>query len=227
MDDKKTVQIIDRHPLFRAGLKGVIESENEYRIVNESANARQALNMADQLHPDVIILDLILPDMDGIKLTAELSEISGASQIMVVSIHSKINYVVKSIQAGAKGYILKESGTDCLMDCLRRISTGKQFIDPSLSESLCELFMFINSPLVDNTQTQLTGREQEILQLVAENYTSKDIGKKLCISSKTVETHRYNLMKKLGLKNKVELIQYAINMGIVDMEVWKQGCRTG
>ncbi|QTA83866.1 Two component system response regulator, LuxR-type binding domain-containing [Desulfonema limicola] len=87
--------------------------------------------------------------------------------------------------------------------------------------------MFINSPLVDNTQTQLTGREQEILHLVAENFTSKDIGKKLCISPKTVETHRYNLMKKLGLKNKVELIQYAINMGIVDMEVWKQGCRTG
>lgn len=227
MDYKKTVQIIDRHPLFRVGLKGVIESESEYRIVNESATARQGLNMADQLHPDVIILDLMLPDMDGIKLTTELSEISGSSNIMVVSIHSKINYVVKSIQAGARGYILKESGTDCLMDCLRRITTGKQFIDPSLSESLCELFMFINSPLVDNTQTQLTGREQEILHLVAENFTSKDIGKKLCISPKTVETHRYNLMKKLGLKNKVELIQYAINMGIVDMNIWKQGCRTG
>jgi DNA-binding NarL/FixJ family response regulator len=227
MEHKKTVQIIDRHPVFRAGLKGIIESESDYKIVGESATARQGLDMADRLRPHVIILDLMLPDMDGIRLTRELSGVSEHSRIMIVSIRSEINYVVRSIQAGASGYILKESGTECLTDCLRRITTGKQFIDPSLSESLCELFMFINSPLTDNNQTQLTAREQEIMQMVAENLSSKDIAEKLCISPKTVETHRYNMMKKLGLKNKVALIQYAVNIGIVDPDIWKQGCGSG
>jgi len=194
-----------------------------YTIIGEAGTGRQGLAKAKQFSPDIGIVDLGLPDTDGIQLTADLMSEVKNTRIMIVGVQSKINLVVKAMQAGAMGYVLKESGSDCILNCLKMIISGKQYIDPSLSENVLELLIHANPLKNDRYQNQLTTREQEILQLIAENFSSKEIGDKLNISHRTVDRHRYNFMKKLGLKNRLEIVQFAANAGFVDLDIWKNG----
>jgi len=194
-----------------------------YTIIGEAGTGRQGLAKAKQFSPDIGIVDLGLPDTDGIQLTADLMSEVKNTRIMIVGVQSKINLVVKAMQAGAMGYVLKESGSDCILNCLKMIISGKQYIDPSLSENVLELLIDSKPRTNTRDQNQLTNREREILQLIAENFSSKEIGDKLNISHRTVDRHRYNFMKKLGLKNRLEIVQFAANAGIVDLDIWKNG----
>lgn len=215
--------MVDDHPVFRTGLKGVIERGGNYKVVGETGTAKEALRLIRQFEPDIAVVDLTLKGANGIALTAEIVRSFENTQVMIISVHNNVDMVVNSIKAGAKGYVLKESDSDCILKCLKVVSEGKQFIDNSLSQRFCDWFTNLEAPIHEVTYTNLTKREQEILRLIAENHTSKEIAEKLGISPKTAETHRYNLMKKLGLKNKIALAQYAASVGIIDINQWVNG----
>lgn len=230
MKTKKTVLLIDDHPVLRTGLRSTIEDDGSYEVVGEAGTASQGFIMAQNLRPDVAIVDLSLPDKNGVELTKDIIRSVKNTNIMIVSVHSKIDYVIKSVKAGAIGYVIKESASECIIQCLKRVSQGKQFIDHSLSEQLCEFMTSIDIP-VNDTDTDnygtLTVREQEVLRLVAEGHQPKTIAEKLCISQKTVGTHRNNIMKKIGVNTTADIIKYAANLGIIDLDQWREGFALG
>ncbi|QTA78518.1 Two component system response regulator, LuxR domain-containing [Desulfonema limicola] len=230
MKTKKTVLLIDDHPVLRAGIKTTIEDEGSFEVVGEAGTASQGLMLAQKLCPDVAIVDLTLPDKNGIQLTKDIINSVQNTNIMILSVHSKIDYVIKSVKAGAKGYVIKESASECIIKCLKHISQGRQFIDHSLSDQLCELMNGIEIPVNDTDSDRygtLTGREQEVLRLFAEGHQPKIIAEKLCISLKTVATHKNNIMKKIGVNTVTDMIKYAANIGIIDFDQWKEGLVLG
>ena len=226
--DQKTVVLIDDHPIYRSGLKSVVESNGAFKVLGEADNARKGLAIVKKKEPDIAIVDLSLPDRNGIILTQDILALTCKTRVMVVSAHSKINYVIKSIQAGALGYIIKESGAEAIIKCLECVSQGKKYIDHSLSEKLCEWFVFMNEPVTEeltgaDKYGELSKREQEIFRLIAEGFDLNEISDKLCVSYKTVTTHRTSIMRKLGLSTPKEIVQYATDVGIVDLDQLPDG----
>jgi DNA-binding NarL/FixJ family response regulator len=173
----------------------------------------------------MIIVDISLPDRSGIQLTREIRTLFSATRILIVSMHSKIDYIAEAFQAGASGYVVKESASERLLQGLESVSRGDYFLDSSVSHAVVENLM--NSPLkeakiTDADYDTLTPREQEIMRLLAEGLSSKKVAEKLFISPKTVENHRSNIMNKLGLHNTIELIRYAAKLGLIDVDLWKE-----
>lgn len=230
MKTKKTVLLVDDHPVLRAGLKTTIENEGSFEVVGEAGTASKGLMLAQKLCPDLAIVDLSLPDKNGIELTKNIISSVKNINIMMLSVHSQIDYVINSVKAGVKGYVIKESASECIIKCLEHISQGKQFIDHSLSDQLCELMNNTETPVNDtetNSYGTLTAREQEVLRLFAEGHQPKVIAEKLSISMKTVATHKNNIMKKIGLSSVADMMKYAANIGIIDFDQWKEGPMLG
>lgn len=225
MSPKKTVLIVDDHPLFREGLKAMISSETKYQIVGEAGNGREGLRMARELKPDLVLTDISLPDQSGIQLIEEISRILPEGKILVISMHNKIHYIVDALKAGAKGYLVKESAAERLLDSLRYVSEGRYFLDSTLASKVAEMLLHVSkgkTKISDNGYDSLTQREQEVMRLVAEGLTSKEVAEKLYVSPKTVENHRTNIMQKLGLHSRMELVRYAARLGLIDVDLWKE-----
>jgi DNA-binding NarL/FixJ family response regulator len=225
MSEKKSILIVDDHPLFREGLKAIIERDSRFEVVGEAGNGREGLQMMKKLTPDIVIVDISLPDRSGIHLTKEIRTLLSATRILIVSMHSKIDYIAEAFQAGATGYVVKESASERLLQGLESVAKGDYFLDSSVSHAVVENLM--NSPLKDAKITDadydtLTPREQEVMRFLAEGLSSKKVAEKLFISPKTVENHRSNIMNKLGLHNTIELIRYAAKLGLIDVDLWKE-----
>ncbi|MFO8082698.1 MAG: response regulator transcription factor [Desulfobacterales bacterium] len=225
MSEKKSILIVDDHPLFREGLKAIIERGSRFEVVGEAGNGRDGLQMAKTLKPDMIIVDISLPDRSGIQLTREIRTLFSRTRILIVSMHSKIDYIAEAFQAGATGYVVKESASERLLQGLESVVRGDYFLDSSVSHAVVENLM--KSPLkeakiTDADYDTLTPREQEVMRFLAEGFSSKKVAEKLCISPKTVENHRSNIMNKLGLHNTIELIRYAAKLGLIDVDLWKE-----
>jgi len=172
-----------------------------------------------------MLLDLVLPDKSGLELSREIRSISPPTRIMIVSMHSKVDYIVKAFQAGATGYMTKESATERLLQGIESVLNGEYFMDGAVSHSVVE--KLIQTPekeikITDAGYETLTQREQEIMVLLAEGYSAKEAAAKLFISPKTVENHRSNIMNKLGLHSSMELVRYAARLGLVDVDLWKE-----
>ncbi|MCG6905966.1 MAG: response regulator transcription factor [Desulfobacteraceae bacterium] len=224
MDPKTTVLIIDDHPLFREGLKAIIGREPRYRLVGETDTARAGIHLATELRPDVIIVDVSLPDKNGIELTRDLAKLLPESRVLIISMHSKITYIATAFQAGARGYLVKESASDGLLKGLAAVARGELFLDSSLSSQVVEnlLQISVTSPApAASPHPRLTPREQEVMRLLAEGFTTREIAKRLFISPKTVENHRANIMKKLDLRTTIDLVRQAARLGLIDVELWK------
>jgi DNA-binding NarL/FixJ family response regulator len=222
---KKTILIVDDHCLFREGLRAIIERSPDYEVLGEAGNGREALRLAQKLKPDVTLLDMSLPDQSGIELTREILRCSSNTRVMIVSMHSKIDYIVGAFRAGAVGYVIKESAADRLLQGLRSILKGDYFMDTSVSQKVVKKLVGIQAnekKFIDASYDNLTPREQEIMVMVAEGFSTNEISERLFISPKTVENHRSSIMRKLNLHSTIELVRYAAKLGLIDVDLWKK-----
>ena len=225
MAPKKTILIIDDHPLYREGLKSIIGRDDRFEVIGEAGNGREGLQIARKLKPDLVVVDISLPDTSGIQLTRDIRSLLSEARIIIVSMHSKIDYIAEAFQAGATGYVVKESASDRLIQGLESVASGEYFLDSSISHQVVEnllKFPIKEAKITNADYASLTRREQEVMRLLAEGFSAKEIAVKLFISPKTVENHRSNIMNKLGLHSTMELVRYAARLGLIDVDLWKQ-----
>ncbi len=225
MKEKRQVLIVDDHPLFREGIKTIISQNGRFEVVDEAGTGREGFEKASQLKPDVVLLDISLPDETGMEVARKIRHHLPHTRIMILSMHSKIDYIVEAFQSGATGYVVKESAAERLAEALDAVASGEYFLDSSISHEVIAKLM--NSPVKeakvsDAGYGKLTAREQEIMRMLAEGASKGDIAEQLCISIKTVENHRANIMRKLDIHSAMELVRYAARLGLIDVDLWKE-----
>ena len=211
------VLLADDHAVLRAGLKMLLESQPDMIIVGEAGDGVNALRLVSTLRPDVLLLDISMPDMDGLEVLKAARREIPACRILLLTMHEEEAILRKGLQAGASGYVLKKAAESELITAIRAVSRGEAFVDPSLTRRMIDGYLGQDKTSSHQqnqvTQENLTEREIEILQLVAEGFTNKDIAEKLVISVKTVETHKAHIAEKLGGKSRVEWMRYVRQKG--------------
>jgi DNA-binding NarL/FixJ family response regulator len=213
---KIRVLVADDHNLIRAGLRLVISQESDFVVVGEAENGRQAMEKARELKPDVVVMDIGMPDLNGIEACRQILESLPDTQVVMLSMHSDEGYVLRALKAGARAYLLKDSAEADLARAIRAAASGKSFFSPAVAKLLLDDYMRkLERTGAEDSYELLTPREREILQLVAEGKSSKDVANLLKLSVYTVETHRANILQKLNLKSVAELILYAVRKGII------------
>jgi DNA-binding NarL/FixJ family response regulator len=192
--------------------------ESDFNVVAEAGNGLEALQLVEQLRPNVLVLDLMMPGLNGLEVTRQLSKHSPKTSIVILSMYANEAYVLEALANGASAYVLKDSNSADLVHAVREVAAGRRYLSPPLSDRAIEVYQAkAKAATLDRYET-LTTREREVLQLIAEGHTNTDIASKLGISARTVETHRSNLMHKLVLHTQADVIRYALRRGIIPME---------
>jgi DNA-binding NarL/FixJ family response regulator len=212
------VLLADDHPIVRQGLRHLLEAESSLIIVGEASDGLQAVELAEKFKPRVLILDLMMPGLNGLEVLKRVKERSPSTCSIILSMQSADVYVVDALKAGALGYVLKETGPSELVNAVQQVIAGKRYLSPRLSERLIDVLLQRKEESTLNPYETLTNREREILQMAAEGMTTSAIAKRLSISPRTAELHRGRMMKKLGLNNQTELVRYALKKGILPLD---------
>lgn len=207
--------LVDDHAVVRSGLRMLLENERDVEIIGEAATASEALEAARRLKPNVILMDIGLPDMSGIDATREIKKNLPDVSIVALTIHEDEEYFFKMLEAGASGYVPKRAAPEELLTAIRAAATGQVYLYPSLAKLLVRDYLSGGRPDDDQTASELTNREQEVLTYLAEGASNEAIAAALVISPKTVARHRENIMRKLNLHSRSELVRYAIRKGII------------
>ncbi len=206
--------IADDHTIFRSGLKLLLGSSLDFEVIGEADNGVRAVELTGELQPDVVLIDIGMPELNGIEATRQIKARHPATNVLILTMHRSDEYFFKALDAGASGYILKGAETSELINALRAVARDEIFLYPSVARRLVEKY-FEKAPGEASGLSKLTPREQEILQLLAEGYSNQEIADKLVISPSTVHTHRTNLMEKLNLSKRFELVRYARKHGFL------------
>lgn len=210
------ILLADDHNVMRRGLRLLLETQPEFLVVGEAADGHAAVEQAKAANPDVVVLDIAMPHLNGADAAQRIVEALPNTAIVILSMHSDEGYVLRALKAGAKGYLVKDSAEGDLIEAIKAVSEGKAFFSPEISKMLAEDYVRdIRARGVEDSYGLLTAREREVLQLLAEGKSNKDIASMLNLSLFTVETHRRNLQEKLNLHSLAELILYAVRKGLI------------
>ncbi len=219
MRDKKRVVIAEDHKILREGLRSLLSTSDELDVVGEAGDGMSAIRVIKQLDPDLVLLDLNMPKMNGIAVIKEIKQSCPQTRILALTMYRKEEYILEVFKSGGDGYCLKSSGHEDLMMAIRAVLSGKQYVSPEISGMVLEGYLESRKTVKEKSSFELlTQREKEVLKLVGEGYQNKEIADYLCISPKTVEKHRGNIMQKLDLHSASALTAYAIEKGLVVTE---------
>jgi DNA-binding NarL/FixJ family response regulator len=213
-----TILLADDHPIVRQGLRHLLEGELDLKIVGEASDGLQAVQLTEKFKPNVLIVDMMMPGLNGLEVLRQVRDRSPSTCSIVLSMQSADVYVVEALKSGALGFVLKETGPSELVNAVQQVISGKRYLSPRLSERLIDVLLQTSDELTLDPYETLTNREREILQMAAEGITTAAIAKRLSISPRTAELHRGRMMGKLGLNNQTELIRYALKRGILPMD---------
>jgi two-component system, NarL family, response regulator NreC len=214
----KPIRIVlaDDHTVMRSGLRLLLEREPAFSVVGEAADGRAAVQMVEQLAPDVVVMDIAMPNLNGIEAAARIAEAHPRTAVVILSMHSDESYILRALKAGARSYLLKDSAESDLISAVKNVSEGRTFFSPAIGNLLVEEYIReIRERGVEDSYELLTPRERELLQLMAEGKTTKEIAAELGLSPYTVDTHRGNVMRKLNVNGLAELILYAVRKGVI------------
>lgn len=213
MSNKKTrVLLADDHTVVRHGFRRILDAQDDLEVVGEAANGREAVDSARGLQPDIVVMDVTMPELNGIEATRRIGEAAPRARVLALSMHKDAVYVREILRAGAKGYLLKDSSEADLLTALRAVARGEAFLSPAISDAVLDDYR----KHVTNPLDLLTSREREVLQWIAEGKTNKEIAQALSLSVYTVEAHRGRIMEKLNLHSTGELVRFAVRHGVID-----------
>jgi two-component system response regulator NreC len=213
---KIRILIADDHGVVRTGLRLQLEQNTMFEVVGEATEGREAVRMADELHPDIVIMDIAMPNLNGIQATAQLTKKNPQIGVIILSMYSDETYLTRTLAAGAKGYLLKENADMDLHNAVQAVAQGKPFFSPAIANTLLEDYMReLQQRGLQDSYDLLTDREKEILQLLAEGRSNKEVAATLNLSTNTVETHRTRIMQKLDLHSAAEIVLYAVRKRII------------
>lgn len=219
VSNKIRLLMVDDHEIVRAGLRMLLQTQPDIEIVAEASNGREAVARARELQPDVVLMDISLPDLDGFEATQQIKRALPQTAVLALTMHESDEYFFRMLQAGASGYVPKKAAPTDLVSAIRTVYEGGVFLYPSLAKSLVQDYLGRVRETDDRAALDgLTEREQEVLKLIADGLTNQEIAERLTISVKTVERHRANIMSKLNLHSRTELVKYAIRKGLIEVE---------
>jgi two-component system, NarL family, response regulator NreC len=207
--------LADDHNVVRKGIRAILADDSDFKVIGEAADGLEAINLVEKLEPDVLVLDLMMGGINGLEVTRQLHKKCPKTAIVVLSMHSNEAYVIEALRSGARGYILKDNTTDELARAIREVASGHRYLSSVLAERAIEAYTNTANVASQDPYDRLTTREREVLQMAAQGHSNSDIAERLFISPRTIETHRANLMRKLGLHSHAELLKFAIMRGII------------
>lgn len=212
-----TIILADDHQVLREALHLLFENQPDLKVVAESGDGLEALELTKRHQPDVLVVDMMMPGLSGLEVARRTKSLSPATKVIVLSMHDAESYVVESLQAGAAGYVLKKNSSQELVFAIRQASKGGVYLSPSLDQRALQAYIQrAQDSRAGDLYESLTDREREVLQLAAEGLSNPQIAERLSLSPRTVEMHRGNLLKKLGLRSQTELVKYALKRGMVE-----------
>ncbi|HXV21712.1 MAG TPA: response regulator transcription factor [Desulfuromonadales bacterium] len=216
------VLIADDHPIVRKGLRQLLEAEADMEVVEEAGDGMEALEKARVHHPDVLLLDIAMPRLTGLETAQMVKDTSPETKVVILSMYEKEAYARQALDAGALGYILKGGPSEEILGAIRAVAKGRYFLSSSITSSVVDVYLKGRSTATpDEGYQSLSERERQVFMLLVEGLSTIQIADTLCISPKTVEKHRLNIATKLGMDSPVEMVKYAIRIGLVDPDIWK------
>lgn len=214
-----TVFLVDDHAVVRDGLRLLLEAQDNIKVIGDAANGREAVQQVEQLHPDVVVMDIAMPELNGIEATRQIREACPSAQVIVLSMHATTEHIFRALQAGARGYLLKESAGVEVINAVRTVHAGHRYLSQKISDKVVDNYVRQREAAETTIPlARLSPRERQILQLVVEGESSAEIASALSLSRKTVETYRSRLMRKLGISDLPSLVKFAIRQGLTSLE---------
>jgi two-component system response regulator NreC len=214
MSEGTKILLVDDHAMFRAGIKALLEAEGRLSVVGEASSGDEAVDRVRELKPDVVVMDLSMPGSNGLEATRRIAALELDTKVLVLTVHAEEEYLVPVVEAGASGYLTKTSADTDLIEAIKVVARGEVYLPPKATTLLLQRYKASESEDTAGLH-DLSTREQEVLALTAEGYSSREIGKKLFISPKTVDTYRSRIMDKLGLNHRSELVRFALRVGLL------------
>jgi DNA-binding NarL/FixJ family response regulator len=215
---KIRVLVVDDHTMVRKGLCSLLEAKPDIEVVGEAEDGREAIEKVEALLPDVVLMDITMPRLNGLEATRQIKRLFPKVKIVALTMYTNEEYIQQFLQAGASGYVVKQAAPAELMSAIQAVYRGDSFLSPLISKTVIDEYLKRTEPAASSEQAKLTDREREVLQLIAEGCSNREIAQKLQISIKTAGVHRTNLMEKIGIHNVTDLVKYALRKGIIRLD---------